>query len=620
MRLLKKIAILVICFAAFLGLGSFSSRAAEDTSDDKLVSDYGIPETVLQVICDNSYLANGAKLSSVASPQTLTLGDIKNLQVLSVATRKLNEDGSYTSSTNPIVAEWVSDSLNQSLELWKSAQNGGAITETTMGNTLTDFIFIQNLSQAWNNTTNTPEYLLTNGIKLDNGTFVALPKLNALLAIAGITGENLIQRSILTTIDFTGVLSEIKITNEEVSGLRTKFLALLRTKKLLNLTTLSLGSNQIGLDFVKDKNSSYILANSILNSSSIRNLDLTDNEIQEVDFWLLKNISGSLNKLDLSNNKITKIDYSNGNYFDQILEEVSGASNINITGNAKIDFTDENVRFVLISAVNSKGQNVSMDDSIANKVILAGLDKYTNGLTAEGLLTIVDQMTADTFTKVIASDSRSDGNATSLVSKEVLETLINQPTENNIIAQLKNNGEQGVLDQMQALAEKVGMGDELKKFTDAVQPSDQNAIALSSSTFDFGQTTIEDIQDPGYSINSTVANFQLSGKVIQGYSLKVFASPWVNSSDASMSLSPIFTFSLANAEDGKISSVELNSATNNSNPVELLNNSDSAPKAFSYSLGDSGRVKLSNIDKNAQPGTYQGTITWEISTDTSNAQ
>lgn len=620
MRALKKIAILIICFVVFLGLGSFSSRAAEDSFDDKLVSDYGIPETVLQVICDNSYLANGARLSSVASPQTLTLGDIKNLQVFSVATRKLNEDGSYTSSRNPIVAEWVSDSLNQSLELWNSAQNGGAITEITMGNTLTDFIFIQNLSQAWNNTTNTPEYLLSNGIKLDNGTVVALPKLNALLAIAGITGENLIQRSILTTIDFTGVLSEVKITNEEVSGLRTKFLALLRTKKLLNLTTLNLGSNQIGLDFVKDKNSSYVLANSILNSSSIRNLDLTNNEIQEVDFWLLKNISGSLNKLDLSNNKITKIEYSNGNYFDQILDEVSGATSINITGNAKIDFSDPEVRFVLISAVNSKGQNVSMDDSIANKVILAGLNKYTNGLTADGLLTIVDQMTADTFTKVIASDSIGGSDATSLVSKEVLEALINQPTGNNIIAQLKNNGEQGVLDHLQALAEKVGMGDELKKFTDAVQPPEQNSIVLSSDPFSFGETTIENIQDPGYSINSTVENFQLTGKIIQGYSLEVFASPWANSSDATMSLLPIFNFSLANAEDGLISKVELNSATNNSNPVQLLNNSDSAAKEFSYSLGDSGQVKLSNIDKNAQPGTYQGTITWEISTDTSNAQ
>ena len=614
----KKIIVLLLGFIMMLGLVNVPAHAAEDTFGQNLVKSYGIPDEVIQVIIDNSRLATGETLAEKQiTPDTLTLNDIENLQIFRLADENPVTKGVYQSKPNAVVANWVAESLQNSLLIWEEKANGGQITETVIHDSVSDFTYSEwNLTQLGgeNKSWIDPEVLLTDGYEGKK-----LPVLNALTAIISLTGKNLMGAGIATTIDLNGMLSQLTIDTNKVPQLRMMILLTLSIQQLSNLTSLILDHNQIGLEISlpSPDDSAYNLGKGPLNVKSLRNLSLKNNQIRVINDNLLTYAANYVKNLDLADNDINTISWNNSEYFNLILEEVKGASNIDITGNPNINFSDKAVLQVVMNALNSKGQNITMDDGTANELIQNGLSKYNNPITSAGLLNILEQMNLESFKKIIHSDTDDLYNKTTIISKEVLDELLNLPAdENNVILQLrdeKSEESEKLKKRLIALAgDETEQQKKLKELLNKVitpPETAENKLELIGSALDFGQLNIAALQSDDFSV-ATTSPTTLKGTLLAGVTLSVSATVWQDDTDPAKvkTLKPTITFTL----DGGAAALPIILDTTGQATQTILKNDTTTAQDFSYSVSDNGKFSLSKMGKDVQAGTYQGKITWEI--------
>lgn len=619
MRAGKKIVVLLLGFIMMLGLVNVPAHAAEDTFGQNLVKSYGIPDEVIQVIIDNSRLATGETLAEKQiTPDTLTLNDIENLQIFRVSNEQTAADGGDASLINVTVANWVATTLNDAWAQWKIAANSEVIPDNVLETSEVGFRYDYNMTQL-SGLGMVPERLLAS----DFSDF-KVPVINALLAIASLTGKNLLALNIPTTIDLKGLLSGVTIPQENVPFLTSKILTMLSIQQLTNLTTLILDNNRIGIDLNRsDGAAAFNLGKGPFNVPSLRTLSLKNNGIQIVNDNLLTYAAEYIDNLDLANNDIKTIGWNNGKYFGLILDEIKDATNINISGNGEIDFTDSTVLKILLGAVNAKGQNVTMDDVTANELIIAGMSKYDNTLSTKGLMTIIDQMDEKTLTKIIAGISAGGNANPDLLADEVIEYLFNQADEDNLILKLRDDGSpeaQKALDDLRNLlgdgSDSDGPPTEQQKKLDellnkVITPPDtaENKLELIGSALDFGQLNIAALQSDDFSV-ATTSPTTLKGTLLAGVTLSVSATVWQDDTDPAKvkTLKPTITFTL----DGGSAALPIILDSTGQATQTILKNDTTTAQNFSYSVSDNGKFSLSKMGKDVQAGTYKGKITWEI--------
>lgn len=112
MRLRKMIFSSLLAFFVFFLIGGGKSVKAASYDSNTLVS-YGIPANVVEVMMNNSVGADGQTpiQEGQKTPDTFTVGDVTQLKVVSLANRM----GSYQSTANSTVADWVASGTDNSL-------------------------------------------------------------------------------------------------------------------------------------------------------------------------------------------------------------------------------------------------------------------------------------------------------------------------------------------------------------------------------------------------------------------------------------------------------------------------------------------------------------------------
>ncbi|WP_373892212.1 hypothetical protein ACAW68_02230 [Weissella confusa] len=368
---------------------SFSTRT---------LTSYQIPKAVVQTILDNSLMSDGkTPTADGKTVDNFTIGDVQNLKVLSLATRTKNSDGTYTSKANAAVADWL-----ESMD-YATKNPGSQVLQTKDA-----VLGAGNLSDGKIKA----QTFLQNGVPTysDNQYYNPTPVLNILMAIIN-SATN------ATTLDLTGMLSKVP-SKTNYGTVHMGILALLQTPQLTNLKTLNLGDNQIGVDKVTagfDSNAYYLFRSTTLTSSSVTDLDLSDNGFTTLDDNILSGIGSQISGLNFAGNNITSISYNNGTTFSNASKSEGGS--VNLSGSDNLDVSG-NTAYVIASALNSGGASLTLDNKTANALATNQIANGNSwpGVNSDGFTAIVPQLSGDTVATIV------DKNATAVTSN-VLETI-----------------------------------------------------------------------------------------------------------------------------------------------------------------------------------------------------
>lgn len=264
---------LLALFVLFL-FGSGQSVKAASYDDNTLVS-YGIPRDVVKVIMDNSVGPDGQTPTQEAkkTPDTFTVGDVTQLKAVSLANRM----GSYQSTPNSIVADWVASGTANSLanNLYDVSDNVYALN--TEGKV------------TGNNGSLANYALVFDGHTLDDHYD---PPFNMLMQIIASANN-------ATTIDLTGVTSEVKDTT-----LAQSLISLFQTPRLTSINTLLLGSDNL------TDAGFYKMGDTVMNvkdTQHLTSLDLSNNNIMQLAWGRNFPIIQNLTDLNMDGNPVQTI-------------------------------------------------------------------------------------------------------------------------------------------------------------------------------------------------------------------------------------------------------------------------------------------------------------------------
>lgn len=444
----------------------------------RTLTSYQIPKAVVQTILDNSLMSDGkTPTADGKTVDNFTIGDVQNLKVLSLATRTKNSDGTYTSKANAAVADWL-----ESMD-YATNNPGSQVLQTK------DVVLgAGNLSDGKIKA----QTFLQNGVPTysDNQYYNPTPVLNILMAIIN-SATN------ATTLDLTGMLSKVP-SQTNYGTVHMGILALLQTPQLTNLKTLNLGDNQIGVDKVTagfDSNAYYLFRSTTLTSSSVTDLDLSDNGFTTLDDNILSGIGSQISGLNFAGNNITSISYNNGNTFSNASKSEGGS--VNLSGSDNLDVSG-NTAYVIASALNSGGSSLTLDNKTANALATNQIANGNSwpGVNSAGFTAIAPQLSGDTVATIV------DKNATAVTSN-VLETIATKNADaldsktltnlaNNNASAITSNALSSIATNNAGAINSDVVSSVLAKQPDAITSDSLTAIAKNSSDA-LGIAVISDI-------------------------------------------------------------------------------------------------------------------------------
>lgn len=288
---------------------------------------YGLPASVVQVICDNSMMEDGkSPCADGRTAQNLTLADVQKMKTFSVATRTVATQSDSDSSLEPIkstpndaVATWVAGVVDNAARVWSAnAGDPSNVVTADEGIENTDVVLRDDL---WADTS-IPKKILTDGVPkyndgsgADNSWHDPTPVFNVLMAVAS-SATN------AAVIDLTGLLSKVTVSAETYPGIRLKLLALLQAVNMPTVTTLKLGYNNLGGDLnICDTASRDACTDAgeywfrtMLGSSTLEALYMDSNNLHSLDSNLLSTLSSSVSHLYLYGNDLNTLSWNNGGF------------------------------------------------------------------------------------------------------------------------------------------------------------------------------------------------------------------------------------------------------------------------------------------------------------------
>lgn len=346
---------------------------------DNLVTDYGIPGPIVQVLLDNSLTAAGTTPAAAGkTPANFTIGDVQKLSTISLATRsEVGNTGTSISQPNETVGKWVSHLV------------AGA-----------DYNIDANVYALNVNPLATPSgSLLTGELAFDSHGVGSgyQPAFNFLLQIIA-SAQN------ATVVDLTGVTAQISD-----SSLAQNLLCLFQTTRLSQLQTLLLGNNNLGaLD-------SYLLASTLFAKTAdqhIATLDLSHNNITQVAWGNDFSIMADVTKLNLLGNAMTAISGT----LDAMLSQIVNNAGTADLSSAELNTSDYNTMQSIVRLINSATGSIQLSDASINAIILAIPDYNPYYLNRRAILSYLNQLSAPAVAKLLADNPYvavdNSGNAT----------------------------------------------------------------------------------------------------------------------------------------------------------------------------------------------------------------
>lgn len=235
---------LLALFVLFLFGGGQSVKAA--SYDSKTLEYYDIPDSVIQVILDNSMNADGnSPAQDGKKPSNFTIDDVTKLKTISLANRVIKPNGSFQSSANSTVASWVANGTANNL--YDISNNAYAQNDES--------------KVTGDNGSLANKALVFDGHTLDSHY---APPFNMLMQIIASANN-------ATTVDLTGVTSQVSDTT-----LAQSLISLFQTPRLTSINKLLLGSDNL------TSASLYMIGQTVMNVTDAQNLtslDLSNNGI-----------------------------------------------------------------------------------------------------------------------------------------------------------------------------------------------------------------------------------------------------------------------------------------------------------------------------------------------------
>lgn len=446
----------------------------------RTLTSYQIPKAVVQTILDNSLMSDGkTPTADGKTVDNFTIGDVQNLKVLSLATRTKNNDGTYSSKASAAVADWLG-SLD--FKLTDAGAQQLVTNDAVLG-----------AGYLSNGETST-ESMLENGVvKWSGGNqyYDPTPVLNIFMAIVN-SATN------ATTLDLTGMLSKVP-KQSNYDGVHMAILSLVKTPQLKNLKTLNLGDNQIGTDKITagiDNNAYYLFRSTTLTSSTVTDLDLSDNGFTTLDDNILSGIGSQISNLNFAGNNITSISYNNGATFSNATSKSDGGS-VNLSGSDNLDISG-GTAYVIASALNSGGSSLTLDNKTANALATNQIANGNSwpGVNSAGFTAIAPQLSGDTVATIV------DKNATAVTSN-VLETIATKNADaldsktltnlaNNNASAITSNALSSIATNNAGAINSDVVSSVLAKQPDAITSDSLTAIAKNSGDA-LGSAVISDI-------------------------------------------------------------------------------------------------------------------------------
>lgn len=348
---------LLALFVLFLFGSGQSVKAA--SYDDNTLKDYGIPNDVIQVIMDNSVGPDGQTPTQEAkkTSDTFTIGDVTQLKTVSLATRTKQADGSYQSTPNSTVADWVANGTAKSL--YDVSDNVYALN--TEGKV------------TGNNGSLANYALVFDGHTLDDHYD---PPFNMLMQIIASANN-------ATTVDLTGVTSEVKDTT-----LAQSLISLFQTPRLTSINTLLLGSDNL------TDAGFYKMGDTVLNVKDTQNLtslDLSNNGISQMAWGRNFPIAQNLTDLNLSGNPVQTISDTLNRFLQPIVDQKGTAD----LSSSKLDAGNYNTIQYIVSLLNMAGGIIKLSDSSINAVATASV--VTLKLNDQAIANALPQLTNTTI-------------------------------------------------------------------------------------------------------------------------------------------------------------------------------------------------------------------------------
>jgi hypothetical protein len=598
---------------AGVGFGrKVEAKGADSNYKTATLVSYGIPENVVQVICDNSTMISGDMPTATA----LTIGDFENMSTVSLAKRTKNANGTYTSKTDPTVATWIAELLSATSDV------------TSMNN---------NVILNWQtvaNTAFTPEVFFSNGI---SGT-AELPKYNVLIEALNLAKN-------CETMDLTGILSKLPVSGQANyrQGLHISLLTIFYTESLSKLINLNLSFNNFGTDGNSSEFMSDFYQKRTLISSTVENWNFSNNMISTLDDNVFTKLGSQSKSIDFTGNTITSIAYSNIGSMGEVIRNPDGT--IDLTGNPDIEVNQGVVQViygVLITA--SEGNSgFNLDSNIADDFIIYTLTKYwdkptskivegvSGSLSEVGLTDVINYNPALVSTTATDILIKKNVEALAKLQEDVLIKLINEhpDKEEEIRNAIKNYHES--TSGSSSSSSTSGSSESSTSSTESSSTTTTTTTSTNSvgdgGSLGFGSISLADLYQKiiGTTENPVIVKEQdlnLSGTLLKGYTLKVKANPWVNEANQTQSFFPTMNLSLevdtgADAQLDSASMVKVSTVSTQltkSIPTATIINDPGENRAFQVKPAVDNPIALTNIlgSGSITAGSYTSSLTWSI--------
>lgn len=323
---------LLALFVLFLFGSGQSVKAA--SYDSNTLGDYGIPDDVIWVMLNNSICENGeSPTKDGQTPTSFTIGDLTKLKTVSLATRTKQDDGSYKSTPNSTVADWVANGTAK--RLYDVSDNVYALN--TEGKVTGNSGSLANKALVFDEHPLAEHYC---------------PPFNMLMQIIASANN-------ATTVDLTGVTSEVKDTT-----LAQSLISLFQTPRLTSINTLLLGSDNL------TDAGFYKMGDTVLNVKDTQNLtslDLSNNGISQVAWSRNFPIAQNLTDLNLSGNPVQTISDTLNRFLQPIVDK-NGTADLS---SSKLDVGNYNTIQYIVSLLNMASGIIRLSDSSINAVATA---------------------------------------------------------------------------------------------------------------------------------------------------------------------------------------------------------------------------------------------------------
>lgn len=387
-----------------------SEVQAATTYEDNLLTDYGIPNEIIEVILENSLQSDGQTPAAAGkTPSNFTIEDVEQLTTISLAERTKNTNGRYASQPSATIADWV-------VGLVASGENGVTTAQD---------VYALNKASVVTSATGS---LTTRELVFDSHAVSAhyQPPFNFLMQIVASAKS-------ATTADLTGVAS--KITDASTAQ---RLLALFQTDRLNNLTELNLGNNNLS-DLSFD-----ILASTLFNttgSQKITKLDLSNNNMTNTaETSYISPILANLSDLNLIGNNIKIV---HGSLLDALGQVVKN--------NGKVDMRDGelsndwNTIQDLMHLMNQSSSTITLGDVGANTLIDQSLSGNGQPIPNKNLITeLAPQMNLDNVKKIIEQNKIEQNKETPIISADAANEFYknyHDQLSDELIAELKKAAE-----------------------------------------------------------------------------------------------------------------------------------------------------------------------------------